>query len=1191
MRIPRALCALVFVLPAAAAPWQQFGPSPQNNGDQKVSGRVSALAYSPNYDGAGTPALYVGAASGGVWRSSNFTGSTPTWTPLTDNLGLAPTVETGAICTGSIAVDPFHPNVVYVGTGEPNFSLDSRYGAGILKSTDGGATWALKATGLRRAAVSKVFVDPTDATGNTVYCSVVHAGNGVGGVFGVYKSVDAGNTWSITSGGIGASPVVTDLEYTVTPQNTLMLYAAVGYVWNSAQNGIWRSANGGKAWTRITAGLPSSSTIGRIALAADHTPGQAPALLAAITYSFNVSGKGGTLDNVYRSFDGLSFAPCTNPGNFAGGQGWYDLALALSSGNVIYAAGVSYPPGQNGVFQSADFGASWTAVDVGTNGLTPHTDHHAWAFGPNGKVYNGNDGGVYRFSPLSGLSLAIKGPVRFATIGSPVSVAAADVDRDGKQDIIAVARAANSVVVWRSTGSGTFATAVSYVVGTAPRGLVVADFNGDTKPDIAVTNETSNDVTILMNDGTGSFIVQPTTIPVGAGPVAIAAGDFNGDTFTDLAVSNNTAATLSILMGHGDGTFSVKDGPAVASAPYGIAAAKWAGGATDGLAVAMPGANSVAVYASNGDGTFAPGVSYAVGTAPYAVAAKDINSDSLPDIAAANSGSANVSVLTAAADGTFGAPVNYAAGTSPVALRLADVTGDNVADLVVANSTGATLSVLKGSLAGSFAAGVSYAPGGSPRDLAVADLDGDGHSDIVVGLDAAGAVNVLYDALVQGRAGRSVWESLNTAGLSTIQCQGVAQHPTDANIALEGSQDNGTARRSASTGEVWSAVYGGDGGLVRFDPITPGYVYKTAPQGSLGTWGFFQRSADAGITWTGETNGISQDETFPGDGDKGVEETGTLDSRLEARHRHAPDPSPLKFTGMRGGPRSGTTGSGIVDTAFPFYPVFAVDPANGQRLIIGSTTVYETKNRGDVWTAIGTNLANGNSISALSYAASADNTIYAAYGDGSVFRTVNDGALWADVSGGKPWSSRAIAGLVVDPRSADTAYVCIGAFGGGRIYRTVNGGASWSSVTGNLPDIPVYALALDVRGATPTLYAGTDMGVWQTADNGATWTRSGTGMPNVQVFDLDLNTRYNRLAAGTHGRGVFVMPVEPPYIAGDADGSGVVDTADVVRALSFVAGLRVPTASETLRSDLLKDNVITMGDAVSIARLALGTGG
>lgn len=1149
------------------AQWQTFGPAPQYNGagSGTVSGRTVALAWSPNYDGQGTPAMFLGAAGGGVWRSTDYSAAKPTWIPLTDNLGLSPTVEAGAIDVGCITVDPFHPNIVYVGTGEPHFSLDSRYGAGILKSTDGGNTWTIPSPTLTRTYISRIIVDPTDTSGNTLYASTTGTTTGATVGSGVFKSTDAGKTWIAKSASMGSGASVTDLDYTLSPTGALSLWATVGSPWGSTANGLWKSLNGGTTWVRGGSGLPLQSIMGRMALAADHTPGPAPMVALLVTYNSTVTNKGGTLENIYTSCDGNAFTTCTYPGNLVGSQGWYDISFGLSPEGVIYAAGVSYPTSQMGVYQTADYGQTWTAIDQGTNGLTPHTDHHFVTF-VGGLVYDTCDGGVYRFTPITGQTHTFKPGFKAASVTDPEGVAVTDVTGDGKPDIVTLNRSPKQVLVSAGNGNGTFASATSYSTGANPLGMLVTDVTGDASPDILVTNETDNTVSVFVNTGLGIFTAQP-AVPVAGDPVSIAAGDFNGDNITDLAVSCNSG-TVSILIGNGDGTFTAGTPIATDAPPYGIATSRLAGDANFDLVIAEPSAHSVVVYRGNGDGTFPTKATYPVSGAPTFVTVTDINGDTKPDIIVPDPGSSLVYVMLGADNAAFGAPVGWTASPGSTRAQVADVTGDGKLDLVVTGGS-SNVMVLVGDGHGAFASRLSYAARGAQTDAAVVDVNGDGLPDVVMAQAALSNVNVLFNTIVQGKAGRGPWESLNTTGLQTIQCIGVGQHPTDPNIVLEGSQDNGTARRSTSTGNIWNVVYGGDGGLNRYDPANGNYAYRVAPQGSVGSYAFFGRSSDGGLTWTGDTNGISKDTTFPG---YGGDEDGNSSPRwlpTDSRDYHAMAPPP--YAGRGSGRQS--SADPITETAFPFYPIFALNPANATRLVIGSTIVYETKNRGDLWTPISAALDGTNVVSALAYGPSADGTIYAAYSDGALFRTVND-VSWTRITGTQPWGSNAIRGIVVDPRNASVLYVGTGAFGN-NVYRSDNGGTTWINATGDLPHIPVNALAMDPRTVTPTIYAGTDIGVWQSVDKGLHWVRFGTGLPNAQVFDMDLNTNLNRLAVGTHGRGVYVIPL---------DNTGTLGIADAILILQSAAGLRTTSPTDLQSYDLTAPVGVDILDAVYLIR-------
>src|SRR5262249_48375637 len=133
-----------------------------------VSGRVSAIAVDPTNPNV----VYCGGAQGGVWKTTNALAASPTWTPITDSQA--------SLATGDIQIDPLDHNLIYVGTGEANGSCDSYYGQGILRSTDGGATWTLLTGGgfFTNQAISRIVIDPDtagSATSTTLWAATVLA--------------------------------------------------------------------------------------------------------------------------------------------------------------------------------------------------------------------------------------------------------------------------------------------------------------------------------------------------------------------------------------------------------------------------------------------------------------------------------------------------------------------------------------------------------------------------------------------------------------------------------------------------------------------------------------------------------------------------------------------------------------------------------------------------------------------------------------------------------------------------------------------------------------------------------------------------------------------------------------------------------------------------------------------------------
>jgi photosystem II stability/assembly factor-like uncharacterized protein len=165
--------------------------------------------------------IYLGAALGGVWKTTD---EGQTWTPLTD--------DQPSLAMGAIAIDPLNPQTIYAGTGEENFSGDSYYGAGILRSEDAGATWTRLGEDVfvdRKgggAKVSRLLSDP-QATG-TLYAATT---------WGLYKSTDRGETWALKLSSRNDA-AVTDLV--MHSSNSAILYAAVSVPSNATNKGLYR---------------------------------------------------------------------------------------------------------------------------------------------------------------------------------------------------------------------------------------------------------------------------------------------------------------------------------------------------------------------------------------------------------------------------------------------------------------------------------------------------------------------------------------------------------------------------------------------------------------------------------------------------------------------------------------------------------------------------------------------------------------------------------------------------------------------------------------------------------------------------------------------------------------------------------------------------------------------------------------
>jgi hypothetical protein len=298
-------------------------------------------------------------------------------------------------------------------------------------------------------------------------------------------------------------------------------------------------------------------------------------------------------------------------------------------------------------------------------------------------------------------------------------------------------------------------------VGSAPASVAIADVNRDGKPDLVLANSGSGNVTVLLGDGNGGFTpAAGSPFPAGKNPNDIAVGDFDGNGTLDLALPNHDTHGVTVLLGDGKGAFRPAAGSpfTVASRPHphGIAAGDFNGDGKLDLAVESWGDNAVEVHFGTGKGGFAsPGRRFAVGQMPYQrLRSADVNRDGKPDLLTTNFEGNSVSVLLGDSKGGFtnapGSP--FPAGRSPFCQAIADVNGDGKLDIVVGGFSGHPedpsadgVSVLLGDGTGAFRLlpGSPFAAGRTPVAVAVGDLNGDGVPEIAVANMAGDTATVL----------------------------------------------------------------------------------------------------------------------------------------------------------------------------------------------------------------------------------------------------------------------------------------------------------------------------------------------------------------------------------------------------------------------------------------------------------------
>ena len=333
------------------------------------------------------------------------------------------------------------------------------------------------------------------------------------------------------------------------------------------------------------------------------------------------------------------------------------------------------------------------------------------------------------------------------TVGSgPRALAAADVNNDGRVDLVSANENSSTLSVLTNDGNGQFVTASTPTVGSGPRSVAAVDLNTDGRVDLITANYNANTVSVLTNSSSGAFIPASTNV-VGNSPHSVAVADVNADGKPDLITANLGPSTLSILTNRGNGTFALASSPVVGGSPLFVAAADLNGDGRPDLISANTGPGTLSVLTNNGSGVFVAASSPGVGGSPYSIAVADVNGDGRPDLISANFGSASLSVLTNNGGGTFVIASSIGVGSGPISVTSADVNGDGRPDLICANSTDVnqTLSVLTNAGGGAFALAVMPVVGPAPYAVVAADVNRDGAVDLISANKNGDNLSVLFD--------------------------------------------------------------------------------------------------------------------------------------------------------------------------------------------------------------------------------------------------------------------------------------------------------------------------------------------------------------------------------------------------------------------------------------------------------------
>ena len=351
--------------------WQFQGPSVSNHGYWGI-GRINRVTFDP----IDSNTFYIGAAGSNTWKTTD---GGATWTALYSFLPM--------LGVSDIKINPLNHNTVYVATGDGD-DADS-YSTGVIVSHNAGASWA--STGLTWPLsmynlTHCLLINPLDT--NTIMLAATN---------GLFKTHNAGATWITVSTG-------NFKQIIYNPADTSIVY---GTMYTDTCSQIMRSTDGGSTWTSVT----NFRDAQRINLAV--CPANTSIVKALV--SNNASG----LEGVYGSTDaGLSYtalytddSTCAHdllgydislPTLSCGGQGWYDLCIAINptNPNEVTIGGVN-------TYHSTDGGLSWVLANQWYDGLsgvsTVHADKHCLAYNPlTGALFETCDGGIYKtYSPLT----------------------------------------------------------------------------------------------------------------------------------------------------------------------------------------------------------------------------------------------------------------------------------------------------------------------------------------------------------------------------------------------------------------------------------------------------------------------------------------------------------------------------------------------------------------------------------------------------------------------------------------------------------------------------------------------------------------------------------------------------------------------------------------------------------------------
>ncbi len=376
------LCITTFL--AGSAPAQQPGEYP----DALLSGLhwrdVGPMRGGRSYGVAGVASqpstFYFGSVGGGVWKTVN---AGHTWFPIADR-----GIPIGSI--GAIAVAPSNPNVIYVGTGEPDIRSQHSYGIGMYKSVDEGKTWTH--IGLEDSAhIGRIVIDPRDP--NRVYVAVLGHAYDPNPERGLYRTLDGGAHWKKVLFKASDPENVGAIDIALNPKMPRVLYASL---WATRRppwsvyapsympgSGLYKSVDGGDTWKQLTGGLPTDDFVGKIGIAVSPSnPNRLWAVVddpgTAVAQRPTAGGPGGPNPNakggIYLSDDAGATWRLVNNESRLWGRGWYFGQITVDPVDPDSAYDIN-----TATYLTKDAGKTWLPVKGAPGG----DDYHQIWINPN----------------------------------------------------------------------------------------------------------------------------------------------------------------------------------------------------------------------------------------------------------------------------------------------------------------------------------------------------------------------------------------------------------------------------------------------------------------------------------------------------------------------------------------------------------------------------------------------------------------------------------------------------------------------------------------------------------------------------------------------------------------------------------------------------------------------------------------